>query len=383
MSAITDNKNGQVGVCIWFYRFTCSTLYNPETVACVLYAFPMETADDNLGKYLKRLRLDAGLSQPQLADALKKLDEGAACSRSRISEIENGKLPSKDLANLLDRYFETGTRFRAMLKDEKAKPYEYETPPPNNCDNKDRGFTVDVTLLTSTPAPEVMVGDKVEVDGWFRHYKPQSSYQTGESTTVHVFDFDVVVTERRFTGLEFATVGEFAVWKQQQKIPATMRYACITVDHHYWQEHQVRAAVRLVAASKQTQFRYNREIHTIGDSYEKRFIRQNEQVLGGRDFGDSTIGFGTATATTYARHIIDPSRGLLDNPLVCYATSLLAVKHIATHNRELDATDLHNLAWTVERPLMTGQRYQPLIDAIAEASETFRAVDSAIKQAIA
>lgn len=205
----------------------------------------MGTAGDTLGNYLKQLRIDAGLSQKQLADGLKKLDVKAACSRVRISEIENGKHPSPELAKLLDLYFGDGTKFRAMLRDEKTRPYQFNTTKSSTKPRNDgSGFTVDVTLLTSASAPDVMVGDKIQIDGWFRHYKPSASYRTDEATIIHLFDFDVAVTQRSFTGLEFATVGEFAIWKQHQKIPAAMRYACITVDHHHWEERQVRAAVR-------------------------------------------------------------------------------------------------------------------------------------------
>ena len=333
------------------------------------------------------------LSQTELAKLV-------GCSKSRISELENGRgLPNPELARQLDTFLETGTQFQETLRTSKTAPYELPTPD----DENNRRFRVDVDVLISTSTVETDPRPPADNEAEsFLHLSPTAvTHDLDRRAVSYSFNHGATVT-RRTHSVEFSTITEYAAWCADRTRRAGQRlttgesgslaqvFFCAIVPESVWGESEIDTALGLLAAPSELHSQQH-PIDLTASSLtgrERLFLEQRHRVTGAVDLSCRPDAIGKGTFEGLAYHPAHQHTALNPTAVIEAAIQIQALRTTAhtvntTSTRPADpegfAVMLYQSLQRFAIPMLNQSRhYQRLIDKLTQATRLNEIVNAAI-----
>lgn len=349
---------------------------------------------NTLGELLISQRRRLGLSQTQLSEGLTGLDPETACSKSRISEIENGRgLPSIGLARLCDQFFGTGNQFQAMLRMTKNEPYldKYAS-------TETTEFAVQVELITTTPSQIEQHHEPDPQDG-FEHFQPIHLEKSSNRAT-YIFDFGATVAVETHNN-RFRSFQTFAEWLEQhtRQTPRNRSswptFFCAFPTKATWSQQKYNRALQLLSAPSELRRSVPAE-DTIdltnpaqSETPETLFLDGDYDVIGGRDLSCPPVAGCYATSEGIAYHASRPTQAPAPATVTALAVqtqALLCAAHAINTNGSEDVGDPADHARHIQRLLLAlvtpqpsaDRRYQHLVDGLVAVTGIDRIANAAI-----
>lgn len=346
-----------------------------------------------IAELLRHHRNKHRLSQTDLAGLV-------GCSKSRISELENGRgLPTLELARQLDTHLETGTEFQETLRATKTAPYQL----PVIVNKTDPTFKaeIDVLISTSTIETDSTPPAGEETDS-FLHLTPTSvTHHLNHHAVSYSFNHGATITRHRHSR-DFSSITEYSAWcadqmgrtsqhstTEESQFPAQI-FFCSIIPNSVWDESEVDTALGLLAAPSELHGHNHPIDLTSGDltRRERLFLDQRHRVTGSVDLSCRPDAIAKGTFEGLAYHPAQQHTALNPTAVIEAAIQIQGLRTTAhtintTSIRPADpegfAVMLHQSLQRFATPMLNQSRhYQRLIDKLTQAVRLNEIVNAAI-----